>query len=354
MVSGRLKSVLCLLLFGVSSCTPKIFPEVISTNLSSQTPTPAPTPTPTPVACQHGKTTYQAVGDWEFGGLEETFSVPAGCTSIEVKMWGAGGGGSGYGDLANFGGAGGFVSSALAVTPGEALRVRVGHGGMSAGYQYIICQNHSSFCNSVVQNYPFETYGGGGKGAFGTGGNGGGSSSVLRGAVDLLVAGGGGGVGNYSGQIGGAGGGDTAEDGHPLALDLSYGGQGGKGGSLSTLGGAGGGSSQAGSRGIGGNGGDQFFSEGDPYAGGGGGGGGYWGGGGGAGSRTGFNYGSGGGGGGCSYVSGIALANERGSGRIPPQVTDPDYLPYIGTGGWDGHPANRNANGGNGLIVITW
>ncbi len=346
----QLSAFLCLAL--LSSCSPILYP--LGSSSGDSTSSPSLTPTPTPANCVPGRAVFEAAGDWEFGGLEQAFVVPTACQSIEVKAWGAGGGGSGYGDPLTAGGAGGFVRTRISVTPGETLIIRVGHGGFSAAHQAVVCTSQPSYCDGIPRTWPFEIYGGGGKGAFRTSGNGGGASSVLRSQTELVVVGGGGGAGSYSELSGGAGGGDLAEGGLPLSLDSGQGYHGGRGGSLITYGGLGGGSSQAGSRGSGGNGGDPTNSEGDLFAGGGGGGGGYWGGGGGAGSRTGFHYGSGGGGGGCSYVSESALANERGSGRIPPQMSDSDYLPYVGTGGWDGHPVDRLGNGGDGLIVITW
>ena len=55
------------------------------------------------------------------------FTVPTGMTSINFKIWGAGGGtgapGSGYG------GGGGFSSGTLAVTGGQSLKIGVGEGG---------------------------------------------------------------------------------------------------------------------------------------------------------------------------------------------------------------------------------
>ena len=58
------------------------------------------------------------------------FTVPTGMTSVDFKIWGAGGGtgapGSGYG------GGGGFSSGTLAVTAGQSLKIGVGEGGNNA------------------------------------------------------------------------------------------------------------------------------------------------------------------------------------------------------------------------------
>ena len=58
------------------------------------------------------------------------FTVPTGMTSVNFKIWGAGGGtgapGSGYG------GGGGFSSGTLAVTAGQSFKIGVGEGGNNA------------------------------------------------------------------------------------------------------------------------------------------------------------------------------------------------------------------------------
>jgi len=62
------------------------------------------------------------------------FTVPSGMTTVSIKMWGAGGGGSVYTpDPSNQwgeGGGGGFASGCLAVTPGQTFTVVVGEGGV--------------------------------------------------------------------------------------------------------------------------------------------------------------------------------------------------------------------------------
>ena len=67
----------------------------------------------------------------------QTYTVPAGVTSVLVKAWGAGGGGSTVNPpltpLTNYGGGvGGFTSAYVTVTPGQVLQVLVGGGGASA------------------------------------------------------------------------------------------------------------------------------------------------------------------------------------------------------------------------------
>ena len=99
----------------------------------------------------------------------QTWTCPAGVTSVTVQCWGGGGGGGGGGtvfDAAGGGGGGGaYASSVLAVTPGNVYPITVGAGGAAGA----------------------NTGGGGGAGATSTfnstnvmavGGNGGGGAST--------------------------------------------------------------------------------------------------------------------------------------------------------------------------------
>ena len=112
-------------------------------------------------------------------GDNQNFVVPANCTSVSVKAWGAGGDFGDADGVGGDGGGGGYAGATLTVTPSETLKVRVGSPG---GGQY-------------ASDY-------------GWGGNGGGSSSVLRGTTVLIEAGGGGGAAAQG--PGGAGGGIRA------------------------------------------------------------------------------------------------------------------------------------------------
>jgi len=219
-----------------------------------------------------------------------TYTVPAGVTSINVELNGAGGGGgSGSGTLS--GGAGGRVTGTLAVTPGETLTVVVGIGG-----------------TRPTSYYPVVTgYGGGGSagGISGVGdsGGGGGRSAIRRGGVDIVTAGGGGGAEGSRYYAGGLGGGTTGGSGGGF--------QNGEGlGGTQTQGGAGGqgANSSPGSLGIGGN----ASAYGAGFNGAGGGGGGYYGGG--SGNSSGSQ--PGGGGGGSSYVALLTgtVVNTQGGG----------------------------------------
>lgn len=268
---------------------------------------------------------------FNFTKADQSFVVPAGVTSIWVKLWGAGGG-SWNAQQGGPGGGGGFALAKLAVTPGETLTVIVGERG------------EDSFAQTMI-------YGGGGHGGF-FAGNGGGRSAVRRGANELATAAAGGGAGGCNVQQpcppGGAGGGPKGEDGKdPPIGDMTYGTRGF--GATQTCGGAGGTTTcgcnlQSGA----GGGGSQFQGGvtilGGPGQGGGGGGGGWFGGGSGGGD-CGGNTG-GGGGGGSSRVDPMNGCVVAGVGVNAANTSDPDYMAGIGNGGAPGN------DGQHGLVVI--
>lgn len=211
-------------------------------------------------------------------GVDQTFTVPAGLTSLFVDAYGAQGAGP-------VGGNGGRVQFTITpVIPGEVLTIRV---GTQAGF------------------------GGGGSPGIGSiAFPGGGYSAVLRSGAPLVVAGGGGGTADFA-TAGGAGGGVAAVDG------TNGTGTTGGGGGLSSGGGSGGAagtgdtSGTAGASLQGGTGAAGTFGSG------GGGGGGYFGGGGGGGSTSIAKTGSGGGGGssfpvGATHTQGF----QTGDGKI--------------------------------------
>lgn len=154
-----------------------------------------------PVTCTFG-----------FTGADQTFTVPAGVTSVSLTAWG--GHGAGSNNQAG-GGRGALVSGTFAVTPGDQLTVTVaGDGGVAAG------------------GFGFGT--GGSSTQSTTGGGGGGASAVSLGSTWLLVAGGGGGMGeaNDPGDCGfGGAGGDAGQDGSAGADCTVPGGTGGSAGS---------------------------------------------------------------------------------------------------------------------------
>lgn len=275
-------------------------------------------------------------------GTGQSFTVPAGVSSLSVALYGAIGGGFTDQGILFPGGDGAEVTAALAVNAGEQVGVDVGGAG---GFQ-----------------------------AAGDGGiNGGGSSDIADGgggATDitadgtrLLVAGGGGGAGadaESSGAgiagcpslfaDGGAGGNaDTAGGAGEAFTNGTFSLGGGQGGLPGTqtgpgAGGQGGtvtgtdpcsadsapGPGTEGAGGTGATGGSSFLT--------GGGGGGYYGGGAGgeAASAGLYSGGTGGGGGGSSY--------DGGSGVTGPQIND-EGNPFTGSG---------QVNSGNGEAVLSW
>lgn len=206
---------------------------------------------------------------FNYTGGVQTYTVPAGVNTIEIKAYGAQGGGQ-------YGGAGGYVKGQVSVTPGAVLEVYVGGqpsaqlgpGGYNGGGAVLVLP-----C------------------AGGDGWPGGGASDVRTTASlndRIIVAGGGGGQG-WSNGTGGAGGNTTGGDGAASWISGTH----GKGGTPSAGGVGGfysgnGGSAPSGTFGVGGN-----SSPLDTYCTGGAGGGGWYGGGGGYVSA---------GGGGSSYI----------------------------------------------------
>ncbi|MCF8220151.1 MAG: hypothetical protein K9I97_01585, partial [Cryomorphaceae bacterium] len=202
---------------------------------------------------------------FNFTGAQQTWTVPAGVTSINVDVQGAQGGQTSYGTA----GRGGRTQATIPVSPGATIIINVGGQG----------------------NYSTGGWNGGGN-PYGCGcvGGGGGASDIRIGGNALanraIVAGGGGGAGyywNWNNDHGGNGGGLTGEAGKTNNnYNATYCGQGG------TQASGGNGASQGGPAGTIGTGGGSAY-----YAGSGGGG--YYGGG--------SGYAGGGGGGGSSYTN---------------------------------------------------
>jgi hypothetical protein len=226
---------------------------------------------------------------FEYTGGEQTFTVPAGVTSLEVLAIGGSGGSSG----AVPGGLGARVTADLAVTPGQTLYVIVGGDGQTDA------QGGSGGFNG----------GGDGEGATADAGGGGGATDIrttplsagLGTDTRLIVAGAGGGAGATGPSGAGGAGGNAGEDG--AAGEGSLAESVGRAGTLLAGGAGGEGCEQPGGEGaggflaFGGDGGDTTSS--GTSGPGGGGGGGLNGGGGGGGA---CNAGSSGGGGGSSLV----------------------------------------------------
>ncbi len=250
---------------------------------------------------------------FSFTGAMQTFTVPAGITSLNIEAFGAAGAAGSVGSqataLGGLAGKGGQASGTLAVTPGQVININVGGAAAAA----------------------VGGYNGGGNGGSSNGGGGGGASDIRVGgsaiANSVIVAsgGGGGGTGGYLGfnatplAINGGNGGNSASNG-TNGVNSATGG-GGFGGTATAGGALGVGcplaagiAGASGVSGIGGNGGNGSTCCGTVNPGGGGGGGGFVGGGGGGGGTAGttmcaFNdTGAGGGGaGGSSYTAGAGV-----------------------------------------------
>ena len=251
-----------------------------------------------------------------YTGSAQTIVIPAGITSIQVYLWGAGGGGYGYTDGGAFnGGAGAYVSGTLAVSPGSTLTIIVGLGG-----------SPNASAGTLEQ-------GGGGSAGIppNNASSGGGRSAIQLAGEDIVTAGGGSGGAWVPGSAATWSG--TSNPG--------YGATGG-GGGTQVAGGVGGFTDggynfpTAGSKGQGG--------DGAGYASGGGGG---WYGGGGGGTVPGQG---GSGGAGSSYTDLLTGATgEDGSVPDAPATTSPYYGNNAGRGGQSGFET-----GGNGRVVIVY
>ncbi len=269
-------------------------------------------------------------------GSEQNFTVPAGVTSIDVKVWGAGGGGGWYSsDTYSWsGGAGGFSNGTITVTPGETLKIIVGAGGI----------NTSSYNGNGIGGYL-----GGGNGTLGdaSGAGGGGLSGIFSESVAqanaIIIAGGGGGSTGYfpGGAGGGLVGGSCKTDTVRTASGCGAAGNQTSGGS-SNVNGADGSALQGGN-------GDLTGDLTSGSADGGGGGSGYFGGEGGISDAN-------GGGGGSGYLNASRVSNgntylgensTNSNFSNPRGTADTDYISGVGLGGW-------KDVGGNGSIVITY
>lgn len=164
-----------------------------------------------------------------YTGGDQEFVVPAGVTSLDVKIDGGDGGGGGGGAnwtftdlLGGNGGAGSngeTVFDTLAVTPGETLIFRIGGGG-SPGLGAAQTAPSSSggmggFPDGVPGSPGLLTQSGGGGGS-------GGTTSILHGATLLLL------VSAQGGHGGGGGGLRTAVDMNCDGQDGRFGGAGGE------------------------------------------------------------------------------------------------------------------------------
>jgi hypothetical protein len=284
-------------------------------------------------------------------GGEQTFTVPAGVTSLQVVAVGGRGGGT-------FGGFGAVARATVPVTPGQTLFVNVGGNGTGG-----------EVGNS--ETGPAGGFNGGGSGGRGSiiydsGDSGGGASDVRSFSrsqpsslgTRLVVAGGGGG-GNALGTAGGAAGSPGATGQlAPSSQPYCTGGSGGSPGTASA-GGPGGAPGKLGSppvnpdgiAGTNGQIGDGGSGGGDAFGGGGGGGGGLFGGGGGGSATGDFNVYTGctpgGGGGGSSGFVASATSTSvspdtSGAPSVTLEWTAASGPPPSGPGG-PGGPGGRDA-----------
>jgi hypothetical protein len=267
-----------------------------------------------------------------FGYLSDafqTFTIPANVTSVQIKMWGPGGGSGNYSGSGGAG-PGGFSTGILSVTPGETLYIAVGSGGKKPV---------SSTGNGGLGGWP-----GGGFGTRGdaSGGGGGGlsgifSTNTLSQANVLMIAGGGGGSTGFGNFGAGGGGGLTGGSGTSGS---------GTGGTQSA-GGSVGGAALAGGTAFT----DNTTSQSNDC---GGGGSGYFGGGAGQGDGR-------AGGGGSGFLHATRISNgvtttgsnaAAGSGsNSPPSITDPYYVAGTGVGAAASGTGN---DGGDGYVVIIY
>lgn len=269
-----------------------------------------------------------------YTGSNIIYNTPAGVTSLIVKCWGAGGGGSA--------GAGGFTIGEVKATPLQSFIVIVGQGGTAGAA-------------NVTRP---ATFGGGGRGGSGTGFPGGGSGGGLSGlfttsyaaANALLIAGGGGGGNTYAGGAGGGLNGQNSIYSGPCYSSTGAGGgtQIAGGAPHTAISGTNYNYGTAGTQLQGGRGGDP-----SGQWGGGGAGGGWYGGGGGSADEgwNSCNYGGSGtggtgGGGGSGYISNSAVVvggvTTAGVATAVANSTDVDYSGSYGT------PNNH------GLVVISY
>ena len=149
---------------------------------------------------------YAQTVTFNYTGTVQTYTVPAGCTSITVDVYGAQGG-FGYNVPLITPGLGGRVQATVAVTPLEVLTIYVGGQGGPGG-------------TTVGGTAGYNGGGTGGGWAGGrSGGGGGGASDIRQGGTALanrvIVGSGGGGTGvnHSSGDAGGNGGGLTGSNG---------------------------------------------------------------------------------------------------------------------------------------------
>jgi hypothetical protein len=271
---------------------------------------------------------------FSYTGSDQSWTAPSGVSSVNVWLWGAGGGADRTGT--DYGGAGGYVSGTLAVTGGNDYVIVVGEGGAGG-------DNDANYTTAQP-----ASYGGGGAGYENPSGGGlsgifSGSGQVFNGYTPqptdhsrtLVIAGGGGGADNQ--EPNGASGGYPNGGSPPAGVGAS-----GVGGSQSAGGADGGGLLKGGSG-----------YTGNRWTGGGGGG--YYGGGTGQGNDS-------AGAGGSSYIDNLTNSsyNAGSTTQTPSGTSESTYGNNAGYGGQgvSGSSGQYNTtylNGGfHGRVVIQY
>ncbi len=201
----------------------------------------------------------------EFAAGAHNLSVPAGCTTITVQLWGGGGGSGGRssGDIGTpgRGGAGGYASSTLTLS--GALQLYVANGGRGCGAggttSGVTTYNGGAGGEPGVGSTSAGKAGNDGSTAGGNGGSGGGGVSPGTGGRGFFGGGGGGAGGNapwppYGGNGGGGGAATVLMMNGARAVVA---GGGGGGGGMTGAGSASFGNAGIGGEGCGGTGGNQ-------------------------------------------------------------------------------------------------
>lgn len=266
-----------------------------------------------------------------FSGADQTFVVPAGLTRLNVKAWGAGGGGGR--NQSGVGGGGGFAGANVPVAGGDSLTIVVGAGGPFGGTA--------------------PTYGGGGSGgsdpfnAF-HGAAGGGRSAVRNGGVELLTAAGGGGAAGAPTVLSRPGAGGQDASGNSTCASQARAGTATEGGAGATA--LSGSFGHAGANGAAFAGGAGGASSGGNSGSGGGGGGGFFGGGGGLGqtNTSGCQDTSGAGGSNFADPDATAVVLTPGNLNTAANTSDPHFVAGTGAGGIG------FGGGRNGQVVLQW
>lgn len=173
-----------------------------------------------------GATGTQSI-TFDYAGVNESWTVPAGVTTVTIDAAGAGGG---VGWNCGAGGSGALVRDVITVTPGETLTVRAGGGGDidigDVGY-WQVGGYGGGWPNGGAPDGEWNGTSGWGGGA------GGGSSSVLRGAIVLVEAGGGAGAAENVDGLNAGGASDNSAGGGNKPGQNSGGAGGGGGGGWS-------------------------------------------------------------------------------------------------------------------------